>query len=88
MHDRSPEVKLRFYATLRAKAGCEEVTCHASKLKDELAFLRNRFGGDFNKHLNYCHIFVNQDNVAFLNGPNTRLHEGDVLHMMPPTGGG
>ena len=83
-----PEVKLKFYATLRVKADCGEITCRAGRLRDALQFLKKTYSADFNRQLASCHIFVNQDNAAFLNGPNTRLKDGDVLHILPPTGGG
>lgn len=83
-----PEVKLKFYATLRVKAETDEANCRAKRVKDVLAFLKKNYSEEFNKVLGTCHIFVNQDNVAFLNGPNTILKDGDVLHILPPTGGG
>jgi len=83
-----PLVKLRFYATLRVKADREEDSCRAARLRDALEFLKRNYNADFNRHLDSCHIFVNQDNAAFLKGPGTRLKEGDVLHILPPTGGG
>lgn len=88
MTPQAPEVTLRFYATLRAKAGCVETSCRAVKVRDVLEYLGHNFNGDFNRHLSWCHIFLNQDNVALLDGPNTRLKDGDILHLMPPTGGG
>ena len=84
----APEVTLKFYASLRAKAGVEEATCRAGRVRDAVRFLRREYGPDFNRVLNSCHIYLNKDNVAFLKGPNTRLKEGDVLHLLPPTGGG
>ena len=83
-----PEVTLRFYASLRAKAGREEVTCRAGRVRDAIRFLKKEFSSDFNRVLRSCHIYLNEDNISFLQGPNTRLNEGDVLHMLPPTGGG
>ena len=83
-----PLVKVKFYAGLRAKAGREEIECHASKVRDAVHCVRDRFGPDFGRALNSCHIYLNHDSIAFLHGPNTKLKEGDVLHILPPTGGG
>lgn len=81
-------MKLKFYATLRVKANTHETTCVARRVKDVLIFLKKTYSYEFNAVLATCHIFVNQDNVAFLNGPNTLLKNGDTLHILPPTGGG
>ncbi len=83
-----PLVKVKFYAALRAKAGCDEVDVRASKVKDAVSFIRNKFGADFGKIMNSCHIYLNHDSIAFLKGAGTKLNEGDVLHILPPTGGG
>ena len=84
----APLIKVRFYAALRARAGMEEIECRAVRVRDAIHFLRNRFGHDFNRVLDSCHIYLNQDSITFLQGPNTKLNEGDVLHILPPTGGG
>ena len=83
-----PVVKIKFYAALRAKAGAEGDECRASRVKDALNCLREKHSPEFNRVLNSCHIFLNHDNIAFLHGPNTKLKEGDVLHILPPAGGG
>ena len=36
----------------------------------------------------YLHILVNGRNIAFLDGSETRLSEGDVVAILPPIGGG
>jgi len=82
------EVRIRFYATMREKAGQEEISCEASRLKDIISYLKKNYDREFNRNLRSCHIFVNQDNAAHLNGPSTRLRKGDVIHILPPTGGG
>ena len=88
MKKERPEVTLKFYASLRAKAGCSEDTCRAGSLRGVLDYLKKNYDGDFNCQLNSCSVFVNSENVAHLNGPATRLTQGDVLHLLPPTGGG
>ena len=36
----------------------------------------------------YLHVLCNGRNIAFLDGPRTRLHDGDVVTILPPVGGG
>jgi MoaD family protein len=83
-----PRVTLKFYASLRAKAGRDEVVCEAEKVRDALRFLKTEYSAEFNRVLKSCHIYLNQDNISFLQGVNTRLKDGDVLNLLPPTGGG
>lgn len=88
MTKEKPRVTVKFYATLRTKAGMEETSCRAATLRDVLNFLKKNYGSGFNTQLASCHIFVNSHNAAHLNGPGTKLREGDILHLLPPTGGG
>ncbi|HOY62570.1 MAG TPA: MoaD/ThiS family protein [bacterium] len=83
-----PEVTVRFYAALRARAGSDEILCRAANVKDVIRHLKSSFGTDFNRVLNSCHIFLNEENIVFMRGLSTRLKEGDTLHILPPTGGG
>jgi MoaD family protein len=36
----------------------------------------------------YLHVLLNGRNVAFLDGQQTRLSNGDVVAVLPPVGGG
>ncbi len=36
----------------------------------------------------YLHVLLNGRNIVFLDGPNTRLHDGDTVAILPPIGGG
>jgi MoaD family protein len=83
-----PEVTVRFYAALRARAGTDEVLFRAASVRDVIRHLKKNFGKDFNRTLNSCHIFLNEENIVFMRGASTRLKEGDTLHILPPTGGG
>jgi len=83
-----PTVKVRYYAALRAKAGVEEEDCRASNVKQALNQLRKKHSPEFGKVLNSCHIYINQDSITFLKGASTKLKEGDVMHILPPAGGG
>ncbi len=83
-----PEVTVRFYTALRARAGTDEIACRAASVRGVLRYLKSNFGNDFNKTLNSCHIFLNEENIVFLRGASTKLKDGDTLHILPPTGGG
>jgi len=36
----------------------------------------------------YLHVLLNGRNIVFLNGPGTRLSDGDTVATLPPIGGG
>lgn len=36
----------------------------------------------------YLHVLLNGRNTVFLNGPQTRLNDGDTVAVLPPIGGG
>ena len=36
----------------------------------------------------YIHVLLNGRNIVFLNGPETRLSDGDTVAILPPIGGG
>ena len=36
----------------------------------------------------YLHVLLNGRNIVFLDGPRTRLHDGDTVAVLPPIGGG
>ena len=81
-------VTVKFYATIRKKAGADEFACQAATVRDALERLGQEYGEDFIKHVKSCNIFLNSDNVTMMQGPLTRVKEGDVLHIFPPMGGG
>ena len=83
-----PRVTLKLYATLRKKAGRDEFTCDASNVRDAMAAVKAEFGPEIEKHFRTCNVFLNSNNVTMLQGPLTKLREGDTLHIFPPMGGG
>ncbi len=36
----------------------------------------------------YLHVLLNGRNIVFLDGPETRLQDGDTVAVLPPIGGG
>lgn len=81
-------VVVKFYANIRQKAGVGEFACQAATVRDAIESLRQEYGEDFIRHVKSCNVFLNSDNVTMMQGPLTRLKEGDVLHIFPPMGGG
>ena len=83
-----PNVSVKFYMNLRTKAGTDEFPCQAGTVRHALDCVRNKYGDDFMKHVRRCQVFVNSENVVHLKGQDTKLRQGDTLHIFPPAGGG
>jgi sulfur-carrier protein len=83
-----PTINIKFYANLRTKAGTDGFASDVSNVKDVVSAIEKRFGPNIMKAVNSCSIFVNADNVAQKKGLGTKLHEGDIVHIFPPLGGG
>ena len=83
-----PSIAIKFYATLRKKAGRDGHDCSAATVRDAISCLKDEFGPEFVKHVKSCNIFLNSSNITLLQGPLTRLKDGDTLHIFPPMGGG
>jgi len=81
-------VTLKLYATLRKKAGIAEMQCEAATVRDAMAALAKKVGPENEKHVKMCNVFLNSNNITALQGPLTKLKEGDTLHIFPPMGGG
>ena len=81
-------VRVKFTASLRRDLGREEDSVEAMTIADLLVKLEQRYGENFKKYRSYCHIFVNGLSAAVINGPATKLSDGDeVLFLQLVTGG-
>jgi molybdopterin synthase sulfur carrier subunit len=91
-------VIIRVYASLRQIVGAREVDVPAgegSTVRDALLALVEKYpgladslwqGGD---HLSgHVAVLLNGRDLRHLDGLDTRVEEGDILHIFPPVGGG
>ncbi len=79
----------------RHTGGASVVTARGARVEQVLRDLQNQFpglgerlwdgNGTVKSHLN---IFVNNEDIRFLDGLNTSLGEGDVLTLLPALAGG
>lgn len=83
-----PVITVRFYTTLRKKAGTDTFSCTAGSVRDALICVNKHFGDEFMKNVRRCQVFVNGENVIHLKGPRTRLNPEDTVHIFPPAAGG
>ena len=81
-------VTVKFTALLHRDLGREVDKIEAMTVADLLVELEQRYGKTFKNYLSYCHIFVNGLSAATINGPATKLSDGDeVLFLQLVTGG-
>lgn len=75
---------LRYWAAAKAAAGVGEESYDASTLGDVLAAAGGRHGDQLRRVLARCAFLV--DGVRA--GPDTRLHDGATVEVLPPFAGG
>jgi molybdopterin synthase sulfur carrier subunit len=94
-------VKVRFFATIREKAGKKEVDVNVQgesiDILNLIRLLSDKLGEEFERTIldpethkirPYIKIMVNGRDIEFLNGLETTLKDGDVVQVFPPVGGG
>jgi molybdopterin converting factor small subunit len=89
-------VKVIIPTPLRAYAGKQEsVDLQAATVGEALAALTNRFG-DLKKHLytddgrlrSFVNVYVNDEDIRYLQKDQTRVREGDTISIVPSIAGG
>jgi sulfur-carrier protein len=82
-------------ALRRHTSGIDTVTCSASNLQELLAALDQKFP-DLKPHLcddtgqlrRFLNIYVNEEDIRFLGGPNYAFRDGDDVLLVPSIAGG
>jgi MoaD family protein len=81
---------------LRAYAGRQEsVELQAATVAEALSGLTNRYG-ELKKHLfgddgrlrSFVNVYVNDEDIRYLQKDQTRLREGDTISIVPSIAGG
>jgi MoaD family protein len=89
-------VKVIIPTPLRAYAGKQEsVELHAKTVAEALSGLTNKFG-DLKKHLfnddgklrSFVNVYVNDEDIRYLQKDQTQLREGDTISIVPSIAGG
>ena len=82
-------------ALRRLTAGASSITCTASNLQDLFSVLDEKFP-DLKPHLRddkgqirrFLNIYVNEEDIRFLGGPEYAFQEGDEVLLVPSVAGG
>jgi len=89
-------VKVVIPTPLRAYAGkLESVEVQAATVAEALASLTARFG-ELRKHLfaddgrlrSFVNVYVNDEDIRYLQKDQTRVGEGDIISIVPSIAGG
>ena len=89
-------VKIVIPTPLRVYAGKQEsVELQAATVGEALLALTDRFG-ELKKHLfaddgrlrSFVNVYVNDEDIRYLQRDQTRLHEGDTISIVPSIAGG
>ena len=92
------KVEVKFFTRLREITGkkVEKIQLQESiTINGLIRLLGKRYGENFREYIydkekvqDYLSILVNGKNINKLFGLETKLHEGDLIVILPPVGGG
>ena len=96
------QVTIRFFTVLREITGKREEMLQFSKsekvtIDTVLRILGTQYGKPFTDYVyidqtnevgGFLQFFINGKSAAALNGLNSEMHDGDLLAIVPPVGGG
>lgn len=81
-------ITVKYYGPLRRLAGMPEEEIEANRVSEIIKAIGRRHGKEAAKEAEKCFIMVNGRNAALLNGFLTPLKSGDLVQIIPLTGGG
>ena len=88
-------IKVRIPTPLQKLTGQGEVQVQAGSIKDMIAQLEKNFPGmkericdDSGKIRRFVNVYLNEEDIRFLNQENTQLKEGDEISIVPAIAGG
>ena len=93
---RRARVKVLLHGAYRGFAGgTRDVTLEATTLREALEALvlahpslKERMRDEHGRLRRHLSLFVNEEDSRFLGGEDTRLSEGDIVHVIPALSGG
>jgi len=89
-------VKVRIPTPLqKITGGAGEIEGEGSSVKDVIDNLESKYGGfrerlydEEGKLRRFINIYVNEEDIRFLDGENTTLNDGDDVSVIPAIAGG
>ena len=79
---------VKFFATLRQITKTRETEVPGGTVQDILDTLATMYEGKLQRYVKVSTVLVNNKNIRYLKGEETRLKPDDVVSIYPPLGGG
>ncbi len=79
---------VKFFATLRQITKTREAEVPGATVKEILDTLAGMYEGKLQRYVKVSTVLVNNKNIRYLKGENTRLKPDDIVSIYPPLGGG
>jgi molybdopterin synthase sulfur carrier subunit len=79
---------VKFYATLRQVTKSRQTEVPGTTVKEILDTLTTMYEGKLERYMKASTVLVNNKNIRYLKGEQTRLTPDDVVSIYPPLGGG
>ena len=88
-------IKVRIPTPLQKLTGQGEVQVQAGSIKDMIAQLEQNFPGmkdricdESGKVRRFVNVYLNEEDIRFLNQEETKLKDGDEISIVPAIAGG
>ena len=88
-------IKVRIPTALQKLTGQGEVQVQAGNIKDMIAQLEKNFPGmkericdESGKVRRFVNVYLNEEDIRFLNQEETQLKDGDKISIVPAIAGG
>ena len=88
-------IKIRIPTPLQKLTGQGEVQVQAGNIKDMIAQLEANFPGmkdrlcdDTGKIRRFVNVYLNEEDIRFLNQEETKIKDGDEISIVPAIAGG
>lgn len=81
-------IKVQYYGLLRSLIGVKEEVMDEKKVANVIKEINKKYGKEIAIEARRSFVLVNGKNAALLKGYKTTLKDGDIVQIMPVTGGG
>ncbi len=81
-------IHVKYYGKMRSLTGRTEELLAVDRIDRLVKEIGFNHGSEASKAAKRSSVLLNGKNVALINGYRTRLHQGDVVQIMPVAAGG
>ncbi|MGE5422165.1 MAG: MoaD/ThiS family protein [Ignavibacteriales bacterium] len=81
-------INVQYFGRIRQLTGKQGDEIKAGKVSEVIRQIEKLYGRNIAKEAEKCFVMVNGRNAALIKGFRTQLKSGDLVQILPPTGGG